>query len=570
MLATFVSPDASAHPAAVLRRVGAQLGLTDRLRSATPSDKSTRRELILVTTGLVVSVAIVLYRQLLDWYGVPDPGDPLFSMWRIGWVAHQVVADPRHLFDANIFYPEPRTLTYSDSMLLPALASAPLVWMGVPLAVVYTLLLLSTFVLSGIATYMLARALSLSPGASWIAALLFAFCQYRFEHYSHLELQMTQWMPLTLLAALRLLSTGAPRYFVYLALAAAAQWYSSMYYGVFLTIYAGVFVLVLAAVWRPGWARLIAASSALACGLALALPLARIYKSTEGDRGIRDTHAVAHYSAEPENYLHPHSRSPYRNWRVGKKVSERELFPHFTPIVLAAVGAWPPIGATRLALLISGLVAFDGSLGFNGRWYEFAYNNVAPLRSMRVPARFAVLVNLTLALLGGFGASRLSGLASSVKQRRAFWVLLTVVFLAESAPSQKLFTVWKRPPPLYSSLGPRSGAVLFEYPMSLENFQNFAYLYFSTWHWTRTVNGYSGFLPRSYRDLEVSTENFPLKATVAYLQSRGVTHVAVHCGFWTDEACALALKRVEADSRFRLVTSTWWEGKPARLYALLR
>ena len=107
--------------------------------------------------------------------------------------------------------------------------------MGVPLAVVYTLLLLSTFVLSGIATYMLARALSLSPGASWIAALLFAFCQYRFEHYSHLELQMTQWMPLTLLAALRLLSTGAPRYFVYLALAAAAQWYSSMYYGVFLT-----------------------------------------------------------------------------------------------------------------------------------------------------------------------------------------------------------------------------------------------------------------------------------------------------------------------------------------------
>ena len=43
------------------------------------------------------------------------------------------------------------------------------------------------------------------------------------------------WMPLTLLAALRLLATGRRRYFVYLMLAAAAQWYSSMYYGVFLT-----------------------------------------------------------------------------------------------------------------------------------------------------------------------------------------------------------------------------------------------------------------------------------------------------------------------------------------------
>ena len=568
MLATFVSPDAIPESARFLRRVALHLGLSDQLGSRTASDKATRRELILATAGLVVTAGILLHRQLLNWYGVPDPGDPLFSMWRLGWVAHQLVADPGHLFDANIFYPEAKTLTYSDSMLLPALASAPLLWMGVPVAVTYTLLLLSAFVLSGVATYMLARALSLSPGASWIAALLFAFCQYRFEHYSHLELQMTHWMPLTLLAALRLLSTGAPRYFVYLVLAAAAQWYSSMYYGVFLIIYAGVFVLVLAAVWRPGWTRFIAAASALACGLALALPLALVYQSTEGDRGIRDTHAVAHYSAEPVNYLHPHSRSPYRNWRVGPKVSERELFPHFTPILLAAAGAWPPFGATRLALLASGVLAFDGSLGFNGTWYEFAYKHVAPLRSMRVPARFAVLVNLTLALLGGFGASRLA--ATTVKHRRALWALLTVLFVVEASPSLKLIPVWKRPPLLYTSLGPQSGAILFEYPMHLENFENFAYLYFSTWHWTRMVNGYSGFIPRSYRDLEMATENFPLEQTVPYLQSRGVTHVTIHCGFWTEEACALALKRIEADRRFELVTSTWWEGKPARLYALSR
>ena len=555
---------------AFFRRVATQLGLYDRLQPGIPSPTATRRELILVTAGLVVTVAILLHKQVLDWYGVPDLGDPLFSMWRMGWVAHQVVADPSHLFDANTFYPERRTLTYSDSMLLPALTTAPLLWIGVPVAVAYTALLLSTFVLSGVATYMLARALSLSAGASWMSALLFAFCQYRFEHYSHLELQMTHWMPLTLLAVVRLLSTGAPRYFVYLVLAATAQWYSSMYYGVFLTIYAGVFVLVLALVWRPEWRRLAAATAALSFGLTLALPLALVYRSTEGDRGVRNTQAVAHYSAEPVNYFHPNSRSLYRDWNVGKKVSELELFPHVTPLVLAAMGAWPPIAATRLALLVSGVVAFDGSLGFNGTWYRFAYDNFSPLRSMRVPARLAVLVSLSLALLGGYGAERLVTRLSAVKHRRALWTLLTVVFLAESLPHLQQTTVSKRPPLLYSSLGARSGAILFEYPIHLNVFENFAYQYFSTWHWTKTVNGYSGFFPKSYQELEASTAGFPMGNTVAYLQGRGVTHVAVHCAFWTEEACALAHERIESDPRFRLVTSTWWEGKPARLYELSR
>jgi hypothetical protein len=189
---------------------------------------------------------------------------------------------------------------------------------------------------------------------------------------------------------------------------------------------------------------------------------------------------------------------------------------------------------------------------------------------MRVPARFAILVNLTLALLGGFGAARVVTLASTLKQRRVVWALLTGVLLLEASPRLELTSIWQRPPLLYSSLGSRSGAILFEYPMHLETFQNFAYLYFSTWHWTKTVNGYSGFLPSSYRELEISTEKFPLQDTVAYLHKRGVTHVAIHCGFWTDEACELALTRIEADARFRLVTSTWWEGKPARLYELLR
>ena len=54
--------------------------------------------------------AVMTWPQLASPYAVGDTGDPLFSIWRLSWVAHQLPRDPLRLFDANIFYPELRTL----------------------------------------------------------------------------------------------------------------------------------------------------------------------------------------------------------------------------------------------------------------------------------------------------------------------------------------------------------------------------------------------------------------------------------------------------------------------------
>lgn len=556
-----------AQPVSDLARL---LGFGERVPSIVIPPLPGWREVLLVTVGLTAAVAFVLREQFADFYLVPDFGDPLFSMWRIGWVAHQVVADPRHLFNANIFYPEPGTLTYSDSVVLPALSVAPLLWLGVPIALVYQILFLAAFILSGTATYLLARGLGMTAGASWIAALFFALCQYRLEHYSHLELQISLWMPLALLAGQRLMATGRARYVVLLAAAMAAQWYSSMYYGVFLTVCVGAFLCALAPAWRAGWSRWAAGMAALLLGVALALPLARVYKSTEAARGTRNADVVQWYSARPSDYFAPNSRSRYYGTLVDTE-SERELFPHFVPLTLAAIGICPPLTGARLAVLVFGVTAFDGSLGFNGHWYRTAYDMFGPLKSMRVPARFAMLVSLALAVFAGVGAGRL---AVRFKSPLAGYVVVSVVtaaFLIETRPILRLRPVWNAPPSLYASLGPGSGAVLFEYPLGRDGLvNNFAYEYFSTWHWTPTVNGYSGFSPRSYGDLVDKTLDFPLGDSVPYLRQRGVTHVALHCRFWYDDACEITMKRLAADQRFTLLASTTWYGKPARLYELAR
>ena len=206
--------------------------------------------------GLAVALGVMMHDQVGHPYSVPDHGDPLFSMWRIGWVLHQLVTDPAHLFDANIFYPERLTLTLSDSIILPALTAAPLLAAGVPLVVAYNIVFLSSLWISGLATYLLVERLTGSARGAFIAGLIYACYPYRLDHLSHLELQVTQWMPLGLLALHLFVATGRWPYAFALACAGVAQLYSSMYYAVYFLIYAAAIGVGLLIIHRPPLRRL--------------------------------------------------------------------------------------------------------------------------------------------------------------------------------------------------------------------------------------------------------------------------------------------------------------------------
>ena len=84
-------------------------------------------------------------------------------------------------------YPYPLTFTYSDSMLLPALTTAPFLMAGVHPVHAYNVVVLLSFIASGLAMYVLVEKLTASPAAAFVAALLFGFYPYRFEHYRSLR-----------------------------------------------------------------------------------------------------------------------------------------------------------------------------------------------------------------------------------------------------------------------------------------------------------------------------------------------------------------------------------------------
>src|SRR5262249_8361259 len=111
--------------------------------------------------------------------------DTEFSIWRLAWVAHAIAHDPRGLFAANIFYPSPNPLAYSDATLVEGVLGAPLFWLKASPTFIYNLLLLGGIAGSGLAAFLLARELTGATAPALVAAAVFTMAPYRIEHYMH-------------------------------------------------------------------------------------------------------------------------------------------------------------------------------------------------------------------------------------------------------------------------------------------------------------------------------------------------------------------------------------------------
>src|SRR5436190_1890578 len=114
------------------------------------SSNAVPRHPLLAASALLMALTVLLTWPQVLYLGskVAAHDDPLFSIWRLAWVAHVLPTDPQHLFDANIFYPHVRTLAYSDAMLFEAVLAAPWLWADVNPVLVYNVLLLAGIVSS--------------------------------------------------------------------------------------------------------------------------------------------------------------------------------------------------------------------------------------------------------------------------------------------------------------------------------------------------------------------------------------------------------------------------------------
>ena len=194
-----------------------------------------RRDFLAASTYLVAALALTWPLARSMGTHLPAVGtayDALLHVFILGWGWQGLTTDPLEVFNAPIFYPEPRTLTYMDHMLGEAMLGGPLIEIF-NLGVAYNSLVLLSFVASGYFVYRLALLYGISPSGSYVAGFLFAFCPYRFSHLGCLNQIQTQFIPLGILFAVLFFRTRKTRYGVGAALTLAVQsyfgWYSTFH-----------------------------------------------------------------------------------------------------------------------------------------------------------------------------------------------------------------------------------------------------------------------------------------------------------------------------------------------------
>ena len=526
---------------------------------------------------LAVSVAGIALAVLMTWplatglthLGRTTDADGQFSIWNVAWVARTLAADPRHLFDANIFAPHKTTLAYSEANLLPGAIGMPAYWFTRNPWLTLNSVLLAAFASAFAGAYLLFLYASGSRPAAAAGAVVYAFCPYTMSHLSHIQLLFSGGIPLSLYMLHRLVdgevtgaewrrgssASGNRRRGLALGVTLGAQALCCAYYGVFAGLIVGYATLVFAGtrrLWRSRayWSAIaIAAAMALALTLPLFVPFLQVQRETGFARTVADT---ARWSARPIDYLvsAAHAHAPLLAYARSAGPWIEVLFPGFIAVILGTIGV---IGALRdsgagpstadadrdrergrdreTALLYGslGVLALWASFGPRAGLYRLLYY-LPTFSFLRAPSRLGLVVSLVLAL---FACLALRSMFARVGPRwRA--ALAGVAFLAAIADVAVFPIRWAEAPAIpdgYATLTHRARAPLAEFPFYGERIAfplHAQYMLFSTAHWLPLVNGYSDVIPLDFRQAAPVLDSFPSPESFAVLARHRVRYIAVH------------------------------------------
>jgi hypothetical protein len=494
--------------------------------------------------SLAALLLFVVLAILHTWPIAASPGhsgrnsmaDTKLNQWTMAWVAHQVVRDPIHLFDANIFYPERRTLAYSEHLFVQSMMGAPLAWAGVQPVAVYNLILIAGFVLTGWTTSLVIHRWTGNWLAGILSGSLMAFNALTLTRWAHIQMLHMEFFPLALAALDQLLMAPRARNALRLALWYALQSLTSVYAMVFCAV-----ALVMAAVVRPGeWMGKRAGALpllALAGGVAVLALLPFMWPYIQARRELemfgRALPEVATFSASFTDYLATGGRIHNSTWS-GQYFRADGLFPGIVGLALTLFAVVSGVALkdrrARMALAF-GIAGFALSFGPAFPLYGLLYKVFPPMAAIRGAARWGQIFLVAVALLAGFG---LAALQKRIKQA---WVLPLSIALVIAANVEALRAPigfspadwYEGVPPIFTKLNTPEPEVVIIFPFYSPNdlFMNARYMLVSTAFWKPLVNGYSGYMPTSYIRHTQNLGGFPDARSLRYLKELGVTRVLV-------------------------------------------
>lgn len=174
-----------------------------------------------------------------------DGGDAFVFSWNIWWYKYSVFGLQQSPYYTNMLY-----APFGTSLFFHSLTPINTFLLSLPFlkflsaSAIYNLLLIFSFVASGLGMYFLTFYFTKNKLISFIAGFLFTFCPYHFAHSGgHLNLISMQWLPFFVLFLFKFKDKPAIRNAVFLILFLLLNTLTSWYYGIFCFFFLAIFLI---------------------------------------------------------------------------------------------------------------------------------------------------------------------------------------------------------------------------------------------------------------------------------------------------------------------------------------
>jgi len=456
---------------------------------------------------------------------VPGGGDVYFYLWDLWWFKKALLSASSPYFTQYLFYPTGINLAFSAITPFNGIFSIPLQFVF-GLTKTYTILWLTSFIISGYGTYLLVKYLTGNSKAAFISGLIFMFSPYHFAHsLGHLNLLSIEWIPFYVLFLLKTINEKSSKNAIYAAFFLLLVFLSEYTYAVYLSFFTVFFLLYYAYEDKNYIVNkfVIKKLSLMGiCFIFLSFPFAYplfkellVSKSSYMYNG-----GFVAFSADLLGFFIPSKFHPVFNQFVDPiyqnftgNAAESTVFAGYTVIILSAI-AFLKIKTKEIKFwVLSTVICFIFCLGpllhingiFTGKIEDinfaiplpYAIIMKIPIISIaRVPSRWDAIVMLNLSVLSGYGLSYIFKKFENQSFRdRPTSTYITIIF-ASLILFEFLFIPYPMAntdvPEFYRSLSknPEDFAI-FEIPGLVGHLAFPEYMYYQTVHGKKLISGYT-------------------------------------------------------------------------------
>lgn len=544
---------------------------------------------ILVTLGLF----LFLFRALLlkfDHALIDGIDYPLYAWILQNGIRNIVSFFSQGVFLGNGFYPSTQALLFSDTFYPLSLLLLPFSVVSQNPFIILNVGVVLTVVLNTISAAIFTRSFSSNRATHTLLTVLFSFSPYFFTQLPHL--QMLSFWPTYLLLHI-LLTSKTFRSYLLVSLLLSIQWYVSVYLGTMALVVIGVW-WSLSLLSQKDRAELFR-NMALCVGLFLLLtgPLLLSYRAVQQTyQATPDAGMYVDYAAQPTDYFFSRgdptvlsSLFPFTVWNTlnHRGAGEPARWIGFSLLFLVGSGviAWKKstdvnskkIGVFAITMMLVGLIfSFGTRLMINGTYIGFPlpyllFLKLFPFLSFfRSPSRWYFLFVLGCSVFAGLGIQRLFKASTSRK-----WIAVVgIVYAIEMFPISIPVTSIDKPSYVdWLSTACKPGDVLLSAPVfSYHDTESIALNPAPTSQlmmWTvnsdcRLVNGYSGILPSTLKELDRQTKPRLDPNLISRLKEQGVTLVLFNEDFAESVASFSTVPGVQLIEHDQ--TSSLWRLQP--------